>query len=92
MNKIIPIICLIVASLGAVIATVGIITIAVATRVSGVGVVAVPAAIIGAVLSGLSACVTAMFFRDRLCKIAFFINIAALVISAVSIIIWLTIL
>ena len=89
MNKIIPIICIIVAALGAVIATMGIVTVCLALKVPGVAIVAVPAAIAGGMLSGISTAVTALFFRDKLCKIAFFINATALVISIVSVTIWI---
>ena len=89
MNKIIPIICIIVAALGAVVVTMCIITVCIALQVPAVGIVAVPTAIAGGVLSALSTAVTALFFRDKLCRIAFFINATALVVSIISIVIWL---
>ena len=89
MNKIIPIICIIVAALGAVIATMGIITVCIALQVPSVALVAVPAAIAGGLLSGASTAITAILFRDKLCKIAFFINAVALIVSIVSVTIWI---
>lgn len=89
MNKIIPIISIIVAGLGIVIAAIGIITVCIATQTPGVALVAVPVAITGMVLSAVSTAFTLLFFRDKLCKIAFFINAAALTVSIVSIVIWL---
>ena len=80
---------MIVAALGLTVAAAGIVTVSISVRVSSLAIIAVPTAIIGAVVSGLSVAVTALFLRDKLCKIAFFINIGALSISVVSIIIWL---
>ena len=69
-------------------ADVGLVTIVLSMRVSALKLIAIPVAIIGTVISTLSVAVTALFLRDKLCKIAFFINLASLLVSIVSIIIW----
>lgn len=92
LKKIIPIITICVAVMTALISVIGLITVCLATAVDQVGIFAVPVAIIGAVAAALSAPISYVFRKDRLCKCAFFIHIAALVLSAVSIIVWLCVL
>lgn len=90
MNKIIPIISICVAALDAVIAVIGLVSVAVSTAVVQLALVAIPTAIVGAVVAVLSIGINALFLRDKLCRIAFFINVGATVVSLASVIIWLT--
>ena len=88
MKKIIPILSLIISAVALVISVIGLIAISVAAGAKGLGVLAVPAILVGAVVSALSAAMTFMFRRDVLCRIAFFINVGAFVLSGISVIIW----
>ncbi|MCH5162325.1 MAG: hypothetical protein J1G38_02410 [Clostridiales bacterium] len=91
MSKIIPILSIIFAVLGVSVAAVGLTAVAVGAKTGSAGIiaVAVPFAIVGAVMTGMSAALAFFFRRDRLCFIAFFINIGGVVLSIISIIIWL---
>lgn len=91
MNKIIPILSLIGAAIGIAIAAIGLtaLCIGVGANATGVIMIAVPVVIVGMVVTGLSAVMTFFFRRDKLCFIAFFINLGGVAISVVSIIIWL---
>lgn len=92
MKRIIPIICLICACLCTALSILGLVMVCVATAVSQLAIVAIPCAIVGAVVSILSIGIDALFFKDKLCRAALFINISAFVISVVSIIIWFAVL
>ena len=89
MKKIIPVLSLCVAAVTICIALAGIVTMSIAVTVSQVGFVAVPIAIVGGAASAVSAPIDYMFKRDRLCLIAFYVQLCAFIISVVSIIIWL---
>lgn len=90
MNKIIPVLSLIVAVLGAALAATGLAALAIGVNSGALGVsaLALPFVVIGTVVSGASAVITFFFKRDRLCFIAFFINIGGVALSLASIITW----
>lgn len=94
MSKIIPVLSIIFAVLGVGIAAAGLIAVAIGAKTGSAGIiaVAVPFAIIGVVMTGLSAVLAFFFRRDKLCFIAFFINVGGAVLSVVSLIIWLAVL
>ena len=92
MKRIIPIICLICACICIAVSILGLTMISVATTVSQLAIVAIPCAIVGAVASLLSLGIDALFFKDKLCRIALFISIGALLLSAIAIIIWFAVL
>lgn len=89
MNKLIPIISICVAVINSIVSAIGLVTVSVATSVSQLALVAIPTAIIGAFLATVSCGVNAMFFKNKLCRIALFINIGAAVAAYTAIIIWL---
>ena len=89
MKKLIPILSLCVAAVTICIALAGIVTMSIAAKVNQVGFVAVPVAIVGGVLAAIGAPIDYMFKRDKLCLIAFYIQLCAFIISAVSVAIWL---
>ena len=91
MSKLIPILSIIFAVLGLSVAAAGLTAVAIGAKTGSAGViaVAVPFAIVGAVMTGLSAVLAFFFRRDRLCFIAFFINIGGVALSVISVIIWL---
>ena len=92
MRKIIPVLTIIVAAVTICIALIGIVTVSMAVKVTQVGLIAIPIAIVGGVLSAVSAPIDYLFKRDKLCLIAFYIQLCAFVISAVSITVWLAVL
>lgn len=92
MNKLIPILSLIVSAVCAAIAVIGVILVSVAVSVAQLALLAVPVAITACVLSALSTVFSGMFLRDKLCRIAFVIDACALVVSIVSIVMWLAVL
>ncbi|MCM1367779.1 MAG: hypothetical protein NC184_03095 [Roseburia sp.] len=89
MKKIIPILSICIAALNAAVSAVGLLTVCVATAVPQLALVALPFAIAGAVSSLLSCGVNALFVRDRLCRIALFIDIGATVAAFTAITVWL---
>ncbi len=94
MNKIIPILSLCVAILGTAAALFCMIMFAMATSIHSVilTMVSLPAGIAAAVLTSVSAIITFFFRRDKLCRIAFIINLCGVLFSAVTLIIWLDLL
>lgn len=92
MKKLIPILTIICASITAIVAAVGVITVSIATRVSRMTLVAVPVAIVALVLSLLGGALAFLFRKDVLCKISLLIYLAAFIVSAIAVIIWLAVL
>ena len=92
MKKLIPILTVICAAITAIVATVGVITVSIATSVSGMTLVAVPVAIVAFVLSILGGALACLFRKDVLCKISLLIYLAAFIVSAIAVIIWLAVL
>lgn len=90
MKRLIPILSIIVAAAALVTAMIGLITVCISVTVAALGLFAVPVALVGAWVSAVSTVITAFFRRDKLCRIAFFIDLGALLISVVSITVWLT--
>lgn len=88
MKKLIPILSIIIAAAALVIAGIGLVVVSVAVSAKSLGLIAVPFILVGAVVSAFSAAITAMFRRDILCRIAFFIDLGAFVLSVVSVILW----
>lgn len=89
MNKIIPIISIIVSALCISAAATALALICVAVRVPQFKLVAVPTAIVGAVGSLLSVGFNVLFRKSRLCRIALYICLAATALSVSSIVVWL---
>ena len=89
-KKLIPIICIIVASISLATAVVGLILICAAISAEKLAVIAMPLVITGLVLSAMSVGVDGMFFKDKLCRIALFINLAALILSVASVAVWVS--
>ncbi len=83
---------MIAAAIDITLAAIGITAGSVSLTVNELALFAVPTAIAGGVFSSLSVGITALFLKSKLCKIAFFINVAAFIVSAVSIILWLALL
>ncbi|MCH5166043.1 MAG: hypothetical protein J1G01_06545 [Clostridiales bacterium] len=92
MKKIIPIIAFCCSMLIFSLSLTGLITVSIATKVEQVTFVAVPTVIFGSVLSMLSVGFVYILRNDKLCRIAFFIDVAAFCISIVSVFIWLCLL
>ena len=92
MNKIIPILCISVACMTAVLAVMALIAVCASITTNFAVLVSVPAAIISFVLSTVNTAFAFLFKKDILCRIAFFIDLAAFVLSVVSVIIWLAVL
>ena len=92
MKKLIPILTIVCAVVTAFIAVTGIIAVSIATRVNGIALLAVPAAIIGLVLSALGGALAFLFRKDTLCKISVIIYAAALVVSISAVTVWLAVL
>ncbi len=90
MKKIIPVLSLIISVAALSIAVIGLVTICVSVSARGLDVLAVPVILVGAVISSLSSVTCFMFRRDMLCRIAFFIGLGAFIVSAVSVIVWLS--
>lgn len=89
MKKIVPILALCYSILVFALSLAGIITISIATKVSQISIFAIPTVIFGAVISMISTAFIYILRNDKLCRIAFFINVAALVLSVASIFVWL---
>ncbi|MCH5351022.1 MAG: hypothetical protein J1F39_03530 [Clostridiales bacterium] len=92
MNKIIPIISIIVSALCLTCSIIATILMSVAISARGLELIGIPTTIIAFVISLLSGAFNVIFFKSILCKIAFFINVTAFLLSAASIIIWLAVL
>ncbi|MBD5132771.1 MAG: hypothetical protein HDT28_09355 [Clostridiales bacterium] len=89
MNKIVPIITICLAVGFAAISVCGLALISAAVTASEVKLVAVPTLIIGLTLAFIHTPISFFFKKDRLCFISFFIDLAALSVSLVSLTIWL---
>ena len=89
MSKIIPILSLIISACLTVLAASGLITVSLTIKISQLRIVSIPTAIVGLTLSTLCAPLAFLFKRDKLCGIAFGLDIASLVLSAVSVTIWI---
>lgn len=92
MKKIIPVLTLCVAAIVLTTSVIGIITVSITVSVRQLIMVSVPTAIIGLSLSALCAPLAFYFKRDILCFIAFWIDLAAFILSAISVTIWLAVL
>lgn len=86
MNKIVPILSLIAAAAIVMISVLALITSYLSVAVPQMTVVAAPTTIIGITASALSVGLTAFFLRSKLCRIAFFIDVSALIISTAALI------
>lgn len=89
MKKIIPFLSLIIAAIVLVISGMGLVAVCIAVNTRAVALLAIPTVITGTVLAALCTPLSYMFRRDILCRIAFFIDLAALVIGAAGIVVWL---
>lgn len=91
MNKIIPVLSLIISVVCLALSACGAVTISIAVKVEQVAVIAVPIILVSGVLSGISTAVNAFFTKSKLCVAALVIDACAFAASAVSIVIWLTV-
>lgn len=80
------------AAITTLIAVAGLISVSIATSVNGVTLLAVPVAIAALVLSLLGGALAFLFRKDILCRIAVFIYLFALIVSATAVTVWLTVL
>ncbi len=63
--------------------------ICISTQVSEVRLIAIPVVIVGLTVSTLLTPFAFIFKKDTLCKISFFIDITAFILSVISVTIWL---
>ena len=89
MRKIIPVLSIVFSALCATVAVIGLIMCCAALGVPQFTLVAVPTAIVGTVAASLGAGLNILFRKSRLCRIALFICICALAVSAAAVVIWL---
>ncbi len=88
MAKIIPILLIITSACALCAATIGLILICIALSVNPVAPIAVPIAIAACVVSLPSVGITLLFFKSKLCRVAFAIFLLAAALSGTAIIVW----
>ena len=89
MNKIIPIISIIVSALCISAAALALVLVCVAVNVPQFKLISVPTAIVSDVASILSVGFNLLFRKSKLCRIALYICLVAVALSVASIVVWL---